>query len=61
MHHLYAHVNGFNVSSSDKHTLRLLRNDVLAWMCSMGEKTCNEDGFNLFTQWKESNETDPNP
>lgn len=61
MNHLYDHVNGFIASDSDSHTLRLLRDDVLSWMCSMGDKMCNEDGFSLFNQWKQSNETDPNP
>lgn len=61
MQHLYDHVSGFNVSDSDSHTLRLLRGDVLSWMCSMGDKRCNEDGFSHFNNWKNSNETEPNP
>jgi hypothetical protein len=61
MLHLYDHVNGFNESTSDSHVLRVQRGTVLSWLCSMGVKTCNEDGFARFEEWKNANETEPNP
>jgi len=61
MVHLYEHVNGFEESASDSHILRLQRGTVLSWLCSMGEKTCNDDGFQIFDDWRNANQSLPNP
>ncbi|XP_059490156.1 uncharacterized protein LOC132205229 [Neocloeon triangulifer] len=57
MEHLYEHVNGFNQTDADKHVLRLQRGTVLSWLCSIGNDRCNQDGFELFSQWKNENKT----
>ncbi|CAB3366331.1 Hypothetical predicted protein [Cloeon dipterum] len=61
MGHLYEHVKGFNDTEPDEHVIRLQKVTVLSWLCSMGDEVCNEDGFALFNEWRNVENTTIHP
>jgi len=49
---LYSALNGYQISESDGHVVKLKRALILQWACNLGHDECRSDAASHFQEWK---------